>query len=119
MKTHAGETDHALIVDIPLLIAQQAAAGLGNGFEERVNRGGTAPFQIVMIFLNQIPEAARVAGFHATDTSSIAEGDLFHLAMFGSGGKRVAITAAHVRHVDAEDPQEAIAFARRDLAERA
>jgi hypothetical protein len=32
VKTHAGEGYYALVIDIPLLIAEQVATGLGDGF---------------------------------------------------------------------------------------
>ena len=53
------------------------------------------------------------------DAGAVAEGDLFHFAALGVGGKLVAIAAAHVRHIDAQDPQQAVAFAGRDFAQRA
>src|SRR5579863_2402373 len=103
MESHTGETDDALVVDIPLLIAQQAAAGLGDGAKKSIDRRGAAPLEVVVILLHQIPETAGVAGFHAVDAGAVAESDLFHFAALGGGGKLVAIAAAHMRHVDAED----------------
>jgi hypothetical protein len=104
MKTHAGEAYYTLVVDIPLLIVQEAAAGLGDGFEEGVNRGGAAPLQIVVVLLDQIPEAAGVAGFHAIHPSAVAPGNLFHLIATGDGCEGIAVAAAHMRHIDAEYP---------------
>ena len=60
VESHARETHHARFVNVPLLIIQEFAAGLRHGLKERIDRSRPAPFQIVVILLHQIPEAARV-----------------------------------------------------------
>ena len=48
----------------------------------------------------------------------VAFGNLGHDALVGMRGKTVVIPRAHVRHVDAQNPEETIAFARGHLAQR-
>jgi len=69
-----------------------------------------------VIFTNQLPESSGIALLHALNAGKIANGDLLHLAFFGVSLEAIAITAAHVRHVYAEHPDQAIALARRDIA---
>jgi hypothetical protein len=72
-----------------------------------------------MILANLLPEARGVALLHALDAQTVAPGDIFHLFAIGGGLEAVSIPAAHVSHIDAQHPQQAVAFARRDFAQRA
>src|ERR1043166_6268394 len=119
MELHAGEADDALLVDVPLLVAQQAPARRGHGLQERVERSRAAPLQIVLVLLDQFPETTCVAGFHALDSRVVAARHLFHLVLVRSGLDGIAIAAPYVGHVDSEHPQQTIAFARGEIAEGA
>jgi hypothetical protein len=52
LESHTGEAYYARFVDVPLLVTQEFAASLRDGFEERIDGSGTAPLQVVMIFLH-------------------------------------------------------------------
>src|SRR5580658_8724297 len=73
-KRHPREADHALRIDIPLLVAQQFAARAGQGFQEGVERRGAAPFQIVVIRPHQVPETVAVRFHDARDALPVALG---------------------------------------------
>ena len=98
---------------------QQAAADVRHRAQERVDRRRAAPLQVVSILANLFPEAGGIALFHALDAQTIAPGDIFHLSAIGGGFEAVSVAAAHVRHVDAQHPQQAVAFTRGDFAQRA
>src|SRR5277367_5462651 len=110
MKSSARETDDALFIDVPLLVLEQVSASLRSRPQERVDRGGAAPLQVIAVFLHQIPEALGVTLFHPLNPEAVAACNLFHLAEAGLGLERIAIAAAHVRHIDPQDPQQMVAL---------
>ena len=116
MEFDSGEADHALLVYVPLIVLEQLAARAGNGLEEGINWRRSAPVEIVVILPHQIPEPARVAGFDVANALPIPLCDDFHFALAGGRGQIVAVAAADVSHVNAQYPQEPIAFARRDFS---
>src|SRR5580692_11582732 len=100
MKFHAREADHAVLVDIPLLVVTQAAAGAGDGLEESVHRRRSAPFQMVALALHEIPEAAGIAGLHAIDAGTVGLFDGLHFTLAGARFEPIAVAPSHVRHID-------------------
>src|ERR1017187_5305334 len=48
-KGHPREAHYTPRIDVPLLVTQQLAARSGQDFQKRVERGGAAPFQIVVV----------------------------------------------------------------------
>src|SRR6185295_442889 len=117
-KGHPGETHHALLIDIPLLVTQQFPARLGHGFEESVERRGAAPLQIVTLLLDQVPEFIGIPAVQAVDAFAIARGDLHHLPLIRPRDERITVAAADVGHIDAQDPEQPVRLARRQFAER-
>src|ERR1035438_7287629 len=73
-KRYPREADHALRIDVPLLVAQQLAARARQGFQKSVERRGPALFQIVALLLHQAPEAAAIRFHHARDALRRAAG---------------------------------------------
>lgn len=67
MEGHGADADDALIVDLPLFVVAEVAAGFGDGAEEGVEGGGAAPFEVVAVFLDLIPEALGIAGGDAVE----------------------------------------------------
>src|SRR5690242_3219972 len=94
VESKAREAHHAAIVDIPLLVVQQAAAGLRRGLQERVNRRGAAPLQVVVVFAHQLPETSGVALLHALNAFAVAPRDVRHLVLARVGVQRISVTPA-------------------------
>src|SRR5690349_5239669 len=105
MEAHTCEADHALRVDVPLLVVQQVPTNLPQRAQEGVDWRCTAPLKIVVVLPNLFPEAGCVALFHAFDAQLVAAGNVLHLPTIGSRLEVIAIAAAHVRHVDAQHPR--------------
>jgi hypothetical protein len=112
-----GEGDDAFGVDVPLFVAAEGGAGLGQGFEEGVEGGGAAPFEVVVVLADLVPEGGGVARGEAFDALAVALFDVAHVGLAGDGGEGVAVAGADVGHVDAEDEEEAVGFAGGDIAE--
>src|SRR5690348_16712904 len=104
-KRHTREADHAVRIDIPLLVTLHRAAYAGTDSQERVERRRPAPFEVVMVLLHQLPESLRVSGCYACHALLIARGDRQHLILVGPRREVVAISPAHVRHIDTRHPE--------------
>src|SRR5690242_1097992 len=107
-KTHSRKTDHAAVVNIPLLILEQAPARFGNRLQECINGSRATPIEIVVVFLHQIPESPGIAVLHVLDALAVAQLDSLHDVLAGASIDRVAVAASHVRHVHAKHPQELV-----------
>src|SRR5262249_53009501 len=110
-KRDSREAHDALLVDIPMLVVQKFAAGLRCRLQKRVEWRRSAPFQIVAVWPDQLPEAGGVGGVDAVDAGLIARSYSVHHALIGSRAKRIAVARAHVRHVHAEHPEEPVTLA--------
>src|SRR5215831_18868350 len=109
-ERHPCEAHDALLVDIPLLVAQQFAARVRRGLEEGVKGRRAAPFQIVTVLADLIPEAAGIAHADALDTALVTSSDLVHDPLIGHGGKGILVTRPHVRHVHPQYPEQSVSL---------
>ena len=72
-----------------------------------------------MVFLHEFPETDGIAGRHAFHALPVASAHREHLVLIRQSFEIIAITLSHVCHVDAENPKQAVAFARGYIAQRA
>ena len=70
-----------------------------------------------MVLADLVPEGGGVAGGEAFDALVVALFDVEHVGLVGEGGEGIAVSGAHVCHIDAEDEEEAVGFAGGDFAE--
>src|ERR1039458_2787867 len=117
-EAYAREAHHAVVVDVPLLVLQQFAARFRGRLQERVEGRRPAPLQIVLPLADQIPEAACIQRVEALDAPLVARAHFLHRAFARDGCEAIAIARPHVRHVDAHHPEQAVAFALAQLAQR-
>src|SRR5262249_43925142 len=116
-ERHSSEAHHAGVIDIPLLIALQAAARPWYGSQKSVDGRRSAPLQVVLILTNLLPESARIPLFHALDAKAIAAAHVLHIAATRASFKRIAVTLTHVGHVHSQHPGQPVPVARGDISQ--
>src|SRR5262245_23513910 len=115
---HPGEADHALLVDVPLLVPEQLTS-LGRGRpQEHVEGRGPAPAEVVPVLLDRLPEPSGVGFAQAPAALAVALRHLRQRALVRARRRLVAVAAPDVRHVHAQHPDQALAFLGRQAGQR-
>ena len=73
---------------------------------EGVNRGRSAPLQVVLVLLDQVPETSRVRCIDAINPLAVPLFDRVHLIAIGTGSELISEAQTHVGHIDTQHPQQ-------------
>src|ERR1700722_5079284 len=117
-KGDSRKTDDAAFVNVPLFVALRRSAGVRHDLHEGVEGRSAAPFQIVSIFLDQIPKASRIRGIDLLDPQLVPLPHQCHLVLVRLGRKFVTVSLAHVGHINTQYPEEALLLSLGDLSQR-
>jgi hypothetical protein len=101
-----------------VLVAVQCSARLGHSFHEGVNGRGSAPLQVVLILLDQIPETSRIRCIDAIDPEVVPLFDRVHLIAVGTGSELISEAQTHVGHIDTQHPEQTFFLTLSNLPQR-
>jgi hypothetical protein len=113
----AGEADHGLLVNVPLLVTQNLALGAGNGLQEGIDGRIAAPAQLIAAGPDQLEKSLAVRRADAGQALQVGAANADQAALFSARGRPVAIATSDMSQVDAENPEELAGMLLGELAE--
>jgi len=101
-----------------VLVAVQCSVRLRHSFHESVNGRRSAPLQVVLVLLDQVPETSRIRCIDAIDPQVVPLFDRVHLIAIGTGSELISEAQTHVGHIDAQHPKQTFFLTLSNLPKR-